>query len=357
MKITNRTTQEEYYQALVDRNPGYLGSFYVGVKTTGIFCISTCRARKPKFKNVEFFTQFKEVLDQGYRPCKVCKPTQQQSALPDFIQQALNLLERQPKEKVGDAMLRAHHIAPEKVRRWFQKNYGITYHTYQRMLRINYAYQELQSGRKVTDVAFSGPYESLSGFGYTYKKLMGKSPEQMSQVAPLLLQRLETPLGPMFACASDQGLCLLEFVDRRMLETEFGDLQRYLKRPILIGTNPHLEQVKQELAAYFAGKRTQFEVALHHPGTAFQQQVWLELQKIPFGVTTTYQHLAALIDNPKAVRAIASANGYNRLAIIVPCHRIIGKDGALRGYGGGLERKRWLLEHEAKVCKKNIKFP
>ncbi|WP_428198092.1 methylated-DNA--[protein]-cysteine S-methyltransferase [Aliivibrio kagoshimensis] len=162
----------------------------------------------------------------------------------------------------------------------------------------------------------------------------------------ILISRLTTPLGPMFVCATDKGVCLLEFVDRRMLETEFKDLQRLLKAKIITGENPHIKQAKKELAEYFSGQRTQFDVALDTPGTDFQNSVWNCLHQIPYGETRSYQQQAESIHNPKAVRAVASANGFNRISIIIPCHRVIGKNGQLTGYGGGLERKRWLIDHE-----------
>jgi len=150
----------------------------------------------------------------------------------------------------------------------------------------------------------------------------------------------------MFACASSQGLCLLEFTDRRMIETEFKDLMKRLNAVILPGNNPHLDQVEMELREYFQGKRKVFSVPLHTPGTVFQQTVWKGLRKIPYGQTRSYKEQALALDKPNAVRAVASANGRNRIAIIIPCHRVIGSDGKLVGYGGGLHRKKWLLDHE-----------
>jgi AraC family transcriptional regulator of adaptative response/methylated-DNA-[protein]-cysteine methyltransferase len=150
----------------------------------------------------------------------------------------------------------------------------------------------------------------------------------------------------MFACASKQGLCLLEFTDRRMLETEFKDLQKRLNVAILPGDNIFLDQVQNEIREYFQGKRIQFTVPLHTPGTDFQQSVWNALQEIPYGQTRSYKQQAQALGNPKAIRAVASANGKNRIAIIIPCHRVIGSDGSLVGYGGGLHRKKWLLELE-----------
>lgn len=158
--------------------------------------------------------------------------------------------------------------------------------------------------------------------------------------------KFTTPLGPMFVCATDKGVCLLEFTDRRMLETEFKDLQRRLKAKIIVGENDHIKQAKKEIKEYFDGKRKSFDVHLDTPGTDFQKTIWTCLQEIEYGTTITYQQQADKINNPKAVRAVASANGNNRVCIVIPCHRVIGKDGKLTGYSGGLERKRWLIEHE-----------
>ena len=351
MQITDNSTIEKYYKALVERDSQFVGTFLVGVKTTGIFCIPTCRARKPKFENVEFFTEMKELLQHGYRPCKVCKPTQNSNEPPEEVQKALALIKANPKDKIKDYQLRQNGISPENLRRWFKKHYGITFHAYQRMLRINNAYQELKGGKSVTSSALENGYESLSGFGYTFKKVVGKTPTKVKEKNVVLVQRITTPLGAMFVCATEKGICLLEFVDRKMLETEFKDIQRLLNATILIGENEHIKQVKKELKEYFAGKRTTFEVALDAPGTAFQQSAWNALLKVPCGETRSYQDQAVALEKPKAVRAVASANGCNRIAIIIPCHRIIGKDGQLRGYGGGLERKRWLLDHEMKIVK------
>ena len=346
MLITEQKKITSYYQALVDRKQHYVGIFYVCVRTTSIFCIATCRARKPKLENVLFYSTFKEALDNGYRPCKICKPTENAYQAPDQVEQAINLVKENPKEKISDLQLKQNQISPELVRRWFNKNYGMTYHAYQRMIRINNAFQELKHGKLTTEAAFNTGYESLSGFGYTYKKLIGKSPRNSVTKNIILISRLTTPLGPMFVCATDQGICLLEFVDRNMLETEFRDLQRLLNAQIIAGENHYIKQVKREIAEYFSGRRKIFEVKLHAPGTDFQNSVWEALMEIPFGKTSTYQRQAERINKPNAVRAVGTANGCNRISIVVPCHRVIGKNGDLTGYGGGIERKRWLIEHE-----------
>ncbi|MFW5696048.1 MAG: bifunctional transcriptional activator/DNA repair enzyme AdaA [Alkalispirochaeta sp.] len=338
--------EDRYYRALLERDPTYLGSFFAGVKTTGVFCISTCSARKPKRENVEFFDSFKSAMDHGYRPCKICRPTENAHQAPPDVERAIKLVRAHPKEKISDALLRGQGIAPEKTRRWFKRNYGMTFHGYQRMYRINHAMIELRNGRTATDVAFDAGYESLSGFGYTFKRSIGRAPRDSHEVGQILIDRFTTPLGPMFACATSIGLCLLEFVDRRMLETEFENLQKRLNARILPGENEIIQQAREEIAEYFSGARRKFTVPLHTPGTEFQNRVWTALREIPFGCTSTYQGQAEALGNRNAVRAVARANGMNRVAIIIPCHRVVGKDGSLVGYAGGLERKRRLLNHE-----------
>jgi AraC family transcriptional regulator of adaptative response/methylated-DNA-[protein]-cysteine methyltransferase len=159
--------------------------------------------------------------------------------------------------------------------------------------------------------------------------------------------RLNTPLGLMYGGATADGVCLLEFTDRKMLETEFKDLTRLLNAVILPGSNHHLVQLELQLSEYFAGQRTTFNLKLNAPGTQFQQAVWQELQEIAYGTTISYKEQATRLNNPNAVRAVAGANGHNRISIIIPCHRVIGSNGTLTGYGGGIQRKQWLLDFEA----------
>jgi AraC family transcriptional regulator, regulatory protein of adaptative response / methylated-DNA-[protein]-cysteine methyltransferase len=158
----------------------------------------------------------------------------------------------------------------------------------------------------------------------------------------------DTPIGPMCVGAVDRGICLLEFLDRGRLQPELHALQRLLDADTHTGENDLTRQAEQQLDEYFSGTRTDFDLPLVTPGTAFQQAVWHTLLRIPFGQTISYGEQAARMEKPEAVRAVAAANGQNRIAIVIPCHRVIGKNGALTGYGGGLERKHQLLLHERK---------
>lgn len=337
----------ECYQALVAKDVAYEGRFVAAVKTTGIFCRPTCTARKPKPQNVEFFSTTKEALLHGYRPCKVCTPLTARDVTPAYIQGLLQQLADAPAAKITDHDLRQLGLEPATVRRWFLRQHGITFQAYQRLNRINLAFKKLQSGETVTAAAFDSGYESLSGFQDSFKAVFGVAPTQSRQQQIINLTRLETPLGTMVACGTEQGICLLEFTDRRMLETELKDLARRLNATIVQSENLHFQLLRAELTEYFAGRRQVFSVPLFTPGTAFQQAVWQELRQIPYGATRTYGQQAGALGRSSAVRAVAAANGMNRVAILVPCHRVIGADGHLTGYAGGLWRKKHLLELES----------
>ncbi|HYG14790.1 MAG TPA: methylated-DNA--[protein]-cysteine S-methyltransferase [Bacteroidia bacterium] len=341
-------TPDIMYKALVEKNSSLEGIFFAAVKTTGIFCRPTCTARKPKPENVEYFSSTREALINGYRPCKVCRPLELPGNTPDYIQSLLDKLAASPQEKISDYDLLKQNIEPNKVRRWFKANHGVTFQGYQRMLRIFTAHSQLAGGDTVTDTAFETGYNSLSGFGDAFKNITGQPPSKAKNTGIINVTKILTPLGPMLACATDEGVCLVEFTDRRMLEYELKEIQRLLKATLVYGDNKHFEPLKQQLALYFEGKLKQFVLPLVMPGTEFQKAVWRMLQNIPYGTTKSYKQQAIAINNPNAVRAVARANGFNRLCIIIPCHRVIGDDGSLTGYGGGLWRKQWLLDLERK---------
>lgn len=334
------------YRALVDRDSRFEGIFVVGVKTTGIFCRPTCHARKPKPENVEFFSSAREALLHGYRPCKLCNPMDQPGESPSWLQSLLTEVHAHPEDRITDQDLRARGIDPHRVRRWFQKHHGMTFHAYCRALRLSQAFGRIRHGEQVGQVAFGTGYESLSGFTESFKKATGLAPQQSRKQRLVKITRILTPLGPMLAGAIEDGICLLEFVDRRMIETQLTRLRKLLYAKILPGTSPHFEALDAQMDEYFDGNRKEFDLPLVVPGTSFQQRVWEGLRTIPYGTTRSYQEQAKSIGQPTAVRAVARANGDNRIAIIIPCHRVIGKNGKLVGYGGGLWRKQYLLDLE-----------
>jgi len=334
------------YKALAQKDSQFEGVFFAAIKTTGIFCRPTCTARKPKAENVEYFASAKEALDHGFRPCKVCRPLQMEGQAPKWLQALLQEVQEKPEARIRDSELEARGLSASRVRRWFRKHHGMTFQAYQRMLRLNEAFGQIKYGQRVTDAAFRNGYDSLSGFGETFKKATGFAPSESQERTLITITRMETPLGPMLAGATPEGICLLEFTDRRMLETQLERLKKYLRAELLPGNSPHFAALHEQLQAYFSGKLRAFDLPLALPGTDFQKQVWAALQAIPYGETRSYSQQAEAIGNPAATRAVARANGDNRIAIIIPCHRVVGADGSLTGYGGGLWRKQRLLELE-----------
>ncbi len=334
------------YNALLSKDSSFEGIFFAGIKTTGIFCRPTCTAKKPKKENVEFFFTVKDALLHGYRPCKICNPTKLNGAVPDWMNDLLKEIEEGLIVKLNDTELRKRNIDPARARRWFKKHYGMTFQSYLRLLRINSAYNRIKNGEKVIDTAYDSGYESLSAFADSFKKTMGHPPSKSRNKKIVSVTRILTPLGPMLAGANDDGICLLEFVDRRMIETQINRMKKLLNAEFIPGANKHFDELKKQLKEYFDGKRKEFDLPLILDGTEFQQKVWKELQKIPYGKTRSYDEQAKALKIPKAIRAVARANGDNRIAIIVPCHRVIGKDGKLVGYGGGIWRKQFLLNLE-----------
>ena len=331
--MVKQLTFDRMYKALVEKDSTFEGLFIVGVKTTGIFCRPTCSARKPKKENVEFFPSQKDALAGGYRACKVCKPMKVVGEKPDWLSGLMKQVE-EGRVKFRDYELREMGLSPSKIRRYFKQNHGMTFQAYLRMHRINGAFQKIKEGNKVTSTAFIQGDESLSGF----------SPGSEGQI--ITINRITTSLGPMMIGVTDAGLCLLEFTDRRMIETQIKILKKRLKSEMITGQHPMIDLVKIQLDEYFDGKRKDFELPLVTSGTDFQNKVWKELTTIPYGHTRSYKQQADAIGDVKAVRAVARANGENRLSIVIPCHRVIGSDGSIVGYGGGIPRKQWLLKHE-----------
>ncbi|UCG33608.1 MAG: methylated-DNA--[protein]-cysteine S-methyltransferase, partial [Phycisphaerales bacterium] len=231
-------------------------------------------------------------------------------------------------------------------RRYFQRRFGLTFQGYHRARRMGLALEQLRGGANPLRVAIDTGYDSASGFRDAFEKVFGTTPGKSGNVAPIRTAPLESPVGPMIAGATDAGVCLLEFADRRALARQIETLKRRLGGTMIPGDNDHLVRLGAELAEYFAGQRRQFSVEIVAPGTPFQEQVWAKLREVPYGTTWSYDQLARAIGRPGAHRAVARANGDNRLAILIPCHRILRADGTLCGYGGGLWRKRFLLDLE-----------
>jgi AraC family transcriptional regulator of adaptative response/methylated-DNA-[protein]-cysteine methyltransferase len=323
----------------------YDGVFYLGVRTTGIFCRPSCPARKPLGTNVEYFATVKDAMFAGYRPCKRCRPLEVPGAHPQWVDRLLAEVDKDPERRIRDRDLRAMGIEPARARRYFQRRYGMTFHAFARGHRLRCAFQQLRQGAGLDEVAMTHGFESHSGFRDAFGRTVGQAPGRSRGMDLVTLSWLESPLGPLVAGTTDEGICVLEFSDRRMLERQIESLRRRIG-PVLPGTHPLLDQLRSELAEYFAGSRTEFTIPLVYPGTPFQIKVWNALRQIPYGETRSYEKLAWSVGAPGAQRAVGRANGQNRIAIVIPCHRVVNKDGRLGGYGGGKWRKQLLLDLE-----------
>jgi len=320
--------------------------FYVAVKTTGIFCRPSSPSR-PNLENVEFFLSVKECFFAGYRPCKRCHPLEANGAPPPCVQQLISRVEAAPDVHLKAADLRDLGVTPERARRWFQEHYGMSFAAWCRGNRLAGAFMRIRQGATLDDATFDSGFQSHSGFRDAFSRLFGEAPGQSRNGGEcVMITMLESPLGPLLAGATDRGINFLEYTERRMLEHNLKLLRRRFDCGVVPGQHPLLERLREELVECFQGSRRRFTLPLDSRGTPFQEAVWEQLRRIPYAETISYDELARRIGQPTAQRAVARANGMNCIAILIPCHRVIGKDGSLTGYGGGLWRKRLLLELE-----------
>jgi len=335
--------RQEMLRAFHDKNAGYDGVFFVAVKTTGIFCRPSCPSR-PNPENVEFFGSIKECLFAGYRACKRCHPFETNGTPPEWASRLMSHVENTPDARFKADDLRGLGVTPERARRWFKQNYGMSFAAWCRGHRLAGAFSRIRNGAKLDDAIFDSGFESHSGFRDAFNRTFGAAPGRAKRNGrSIVITMIESPLGPMLAAANDNGICLLEYTDRRMLETNLAMMRKRFDCGVVPGEHKWLKQLRRELSEYFTGEGRDFSVPLVISGTPFQEKVWRELRLIPRGQTISYDELARRIGQPTAQRAVARANGMNRICILIPCHRVIGKDGSLTGYGGGVWRKRLLL--------------
>lgn len=342
-------TSREMLQAIRRRDPGYDGVFFAAVKTTGIFCRPSCASRSALPRNLEFFPSAREALLAGYRPCRRCKPLDVSGRPPAWVSRLLASVEADPSARIRAADLRGMGIDPARATRWFKRNHGMTFQAYQRSRRLGMAFAEVRRGAGVVQTAAAHGFESSSGFSEAFQRLFGRSPGKARDAAFMTVTWIASPLGPLLAAANDDGICLLEFADRRAIERQIQTASRRMEAPCVPGDHRHLQQLRRELELYFGGALREFQVPLVIRGTPFQERVWKALLDIGYGETWSYDRLARRLGQPQARRAVGRANGDNRIAIVIPCHRVIGADGRLTGYGGGLWRKQFLLELERRT--------
>jgi AraC family transcriptional regulator of adaptative response/methylated-DNA-[protein]-cysteine methyltransferase len=267
-------------------------------------------------------------------------------AQPDpAIAALIDALEARPDYRWSEADVVQMGFDPSTIRRSFKRTFGMTFLDMARQRRLAHGFSALGKGR-VIDAQLEAGFDSPSAFRTAFAKLMGAAPGAFKADAMLRADYIDTPMGAMIAVCDRHALHLLEFADRKALPTELKRLRAQTKGNIGIGSFDITHQVKTELNAYFAGKSDVFATKLTLHGTPFTRDVWQALRTIPAGETRSYSQLATDIGAPNATRAVARANGANQIALMIPCHRVIGADGSLTGYGGGLWRKQRLIDLE-----------
>ena len=234
---------EKYEQ--IKKNSKYNWIFFVWVTSTGIFCRPNCRAKKPMKKNVIFFDNTEEAIKNGFRPCKICKPMELDWEMPGFIRKIIKELQETPYLKIKDSDLKDRNIEPSQIRRWFKKNHNMTFHTYQRMLKINKAYNKIKWWNSITKSAFGIWYDSLSSFNESWKNIFWKAPKNTNKKI-ININRFTTKSWPMFACSNDSWICLLEFANKKDLDKDFKKLCEKYNAIILPWKDIFLDKIELE---------------------------------------------------------------------------------------------------------------
>jgi AraC family transcriptional regulator of adaptative response/methylated-DNA-[protein]-cysteine methyltransferase len=345
---------DELYAHILRRDPELDGVIYVGVKTTGIFCRPVCPARTPLSKNITFYGSPEEAQAAGFRACKRCRPLDHPDAPGVLLNKLLAMGEADPSRRWSEDDLRDMGIEPATARRQFQKRFDMSFSQYARARRLGHAFTTIRKGDPVIDAQLDAGFDSGSGFREAFSREFGEAPNKARKALTFAMDWIDTPIGPMLAIADDKHLHMLEFVERKSLQSHVDRYRKQFNATVLPGDAAALKLIRQELKDYFAGKTLTFKSKIANAGTEFQQSVWDELRRIPPGETRSYLDVSKTIGQPTAVRAVANANRLNRCAIILPCHRVIGSDGTLTGYAGGLWRKQWLLDHERRLTGKTL---
>ena len=339
------------WAAFVARDAAFDGEFFIAVETTGIYCRPSCPAKRAKRENVRFFATAAEAERAGFRPCKRCKPNE-----PSLVQQhsekvkeACRLIETAEAEPKLDDLAEAVGLSPYHFHRVFKSVLGVTPKAYAAAHRSKRVREELGRSATVTEAIYGAGFNSNGRFYATSSEALGMTPNQFRAGGPdaeIKFAIGESSLGLVLIAASDKGVCAIFFGDDA--EGLARDLKRQFPRARLVGDDRAFAQFTAKVIGFVEDPRRDLDLPLDIRGTAFQRRVWEALRRIPVGRTATYAEIAKTIGAPKSVRAVGRACGSNPISLAIPCHRVVGSNGSLTGYRGGIERKRALLAKEAK---------
>jgi AraC family transcriptional regulator, regulatory protein of adaptative response / methylated-DNA-[protein]-cysteine methyltransferase len=336
------------WQAVVERDAKFDGRFIYAVKTTMIYCRPTCPSRRPNEKNVEFFADAQPARTKGYRPCRRCKPDAADNRKETIVMQTRKHIEENLDQSLTLANIsKAVGVSQFHLQRLFKSSTGLTPRQYAEECRLSTVKKELRSGRDVTGAMYDAGYSSSSRLYERSSQKLGMTPATYAKGGAgeiINYAYFKSPLGLLLVAGTEKGLCFLQFGESKdelisALRAEFGAARIEENKN---SVSPWIDK----LADYFAGKAPDLSLPVDLRGTDFQQAVWRQLRTIPVGETRSYSEVAQALGRPQAVRAVARACASNRIALAVPCHRVIRNDGTAGGYRWGLERKDALLRGE-----------
>src|SRR6476469_2875975 len=330
------------WAAFMRRDRSWDGRIIGAVKTTGIYCKPSCPARRPKREHVEFFASGEEARTAGYRACLRCKPDEVGRDR-EAVAQAIKLMERAEEAPSLAELAGAVDYAPHHFQRLFKRDLGVSPAEYARGLRNRRSEAALKANGRVTDAVYDAGYSGPSSFYSDAKERLGMTPSAWrdgGRGETIRWTHFDSPLGQMLIAATSKGICRLTFDDSE------ASLRRHFPHATIVEDAGGLKELVEGALAAIESPLAARELPIDVAGTAFQESVWRELRKIPPGETRSYAQIAAAIGQPKAVRAVGTANGDNHVCVLIPCHRVIRSDGSLGGYGGGIERKKKLLASE-----------
>ncbi|MCP3867766.1 MAG: bifunctional DNA-binding transcriptional regulator/O6-methylguanine-DNA methyltransferase Ada [Gammaproteobacteria bacterium] len=343
--------EQEMRLAVAARDKAWDGRFYYGVVTTGVFCRPSCRTRGARPENLRFFPSAESAVVSGFRPCKRCRPTESSPDLSRLVESA-RFIESHAEVRLTLAELAARAgLSPSRFQRVFKGAFGVSPKAYQDGVRMKRLKEALKKGDDVTDAIFSAGFGSVSRVYGERTRSIGMTPKayRSGGVGEHISYAFrETALGSMLLAATARGICFVHFGERE--EVLLAQLQKEFPRAELqlspCQEAPELDSWIEALDAHLSQGLPRPDLPLDLRGTAFQMRVWRFLLSIKEGDVISYGAVAARIEKPKAIRAVASACAANRIGVLVPCHRVLRGDGGLGGYRWGLERKRALLETE-----------
>jgi AraC family transcriptional regulator, regulatory protein of adaptative response / methylated-DNA-[protein]-cysteine methyltransferase len=340
---------DQCWAALERRDGGAAGTFFYGVRTTGVYCRPGCTSRLPLRKNTMFFETRAEAEAAGLRACKRCRPADASPAERHLaaVQRACALLEKSDTMPSLGELAEAAGISRFHFHRVFKQITGATPRDYAQTHRLGRFAEKLEAGEPVTEAIYACGFGSSSRAYEAAPAGLGMTPgarRRGGNGQTIGFVTVETPLGWALVAATERGICMTAIADDR--DSLIGTLRQRFPAAVVVAGDGELKDWADRIVGFITAPDHNLDLPLDIQGTAFQARVWRALQKIPLGRTATYTEIAAAIGQPKAVRAVAQACATNKVALIVPCHRVIRSDGELGGYRWGVERKRELLSRE-----------